>query len=123
MSTSDVSEWLEPRQVGSNMDPWTFLVVDDRDGTPRDWTEDADGNADQHTGTFSVRDMSDSSLIVNAKAVETLTSNGLVVCKLTLAQATAMVAGRYRLQYRILNAAGTLVYEGPVYGQRILANV
>ncbi len=123
---AEPKHYLPDRQIGTNMDPWTLLVTDDRpideggSGGPRDWTKAAGGSPDQHTATFI---MKLGSTTVLSGACATLTANGKVVFTAGLAPAAALTVGDHRAQWLVSNAAGTLVYKSKVYGQRILANL
>jgi hypothetical protein len=113
-----VTEWLEDRRVGANMQPFRVVVTDDFTGGLRDWTVDRDDNADQHTGLFYLYDDTGAA-IIDGGTLETMTENGELVYYASLAEIDAAPAGRYTAVFVLLNAAGTFrdVLE---YGQRIV---
>lgn len=117
---AEITEWLPPRRVGANMTPWRFIATDDRTGDPRDWTVDRDGNADQHTATFSLLEW-DETVVIDEGNFNALGANGEMLYDATLADVSdpTIAAGRYIVIVRVYNNAGDAV-DVWVFGQMFL---
>lgn len=103
----EVTEWLDPRRIGSNMQPLRLVVTDDMSSTGlRKWTQDSAGNADQHTGTFSLY-AEDGTVVIDAQDLETMTDNGELLYYPTLAEVDALIIGRYTVVFILLNQSAT----------------
>ncbi len=113
-----IAEWLEDRRTGANMQPFRVIVTDDITGDLRDWTKNADDDADQHTGTVAVYE-EDGTPVFTAQALRTMTSNGELIYYPTIAQANLLTQGRYTVVFTVLNAGAT-ARDLFVFGQRVL---
>lgn len=112
--------WLPDRYVGANMSPWRFVATDDRTGDPRDWTKDRDGNSDQHSATFTLKDWAGTT-IIDAEAFDTLGTDGEMLFNATLADVSdpTVTEGNYVVIVEVENNAGDLV-DVYVFGQKFV---